>query len=106
MPFQVNTSEKVESALLATPNGRLALASLDLRDRELNLARKWEKSESDRASRFNADVNAEEDWEEDRAALTADVHALFAHPTFRWLTRFLSWPEVKKLSKRFRTPNE
>jgi hypothetical protein len=51
MPFQVNTSEKVESALLATPNGRLALVSLDLRDRELNLARKWEKSESDRAAR-------------------------------------------------------
>ncbi len=42
MPLEVNTTEKVESALLATPNGRLALALLDVRDRELDLARKWD----------------------------------------------------------------
>ena len=52
VPLQINTPEKVQSALLATPNGRLALALLDLRDRELDLIQKWEESESDRAARL------------------------------------------------------
>ena len=34
-PLQANTVEQVESTLLSTPNGRLALALLDIYDREL-----------------------------------------------------------------------
>lgn len=52
VPFQTNTSEQVDSALLATPNGRLALALLDLRTRELDLMQKLQESESDRAARW------------------------------------------------------
>ena len=51
VPFQPNTTKQVDSALLATPNGRLALALLDLRERELDLTRKLAESNSDRAAR-------------------------------------------------------
>ena len=50
--LQVNIPEQVDSALLSTPNGRLALALLDLRERELDLTRKLQESESDRAARW------------------------------------------------------
>jgi len=43
---------EIESALLSTPNGRIALALLDLRKRELDLVYKWEDSEADRAARW------------------------------------------------------
>ena len=50
-PLQVNTSESAGSALLATPNGRFALALLDLRQTELSLSLKLRESEADRAAR-------------------------------------------------------
>lgn len=50
--LQVNIPEQVDSALLSTPNGRLAFALLDLRERELDLTRKLQESESDRAARW------------------------------------------------------
>lgn len=52
VPLQINTPEQADSALLATPNGRLALAMLDLRERELDLTQKLQESESDRAARW------------------------------------------------------
>ena len=51
-PLQVNSPEQIGSALLATPSGRLALALLDLRERELDLTQKLQESESDRAARW------------------------------------------------------
>jgi 2-polyprenyl-3-methyl-5-hydroxy-6-metoxy-1,4-benzoquinol methylase len=45
VPLQTNTPEQVDSTLLASPNGRFALAMLDL-------ARKLQESESDRAARW------------------------------------------------------
>jgi 2-polyprenyl-3-methyl-5-hydroxy-6-metoxy-1,4-benzoquinol methylase len=51
-PLHTNTPEQTDSALLATPNGRLALAMLDLRERELDLTQKLQESESDRAARW------------------------------------------------------
>lgn len=51
-PLQVNAPERIESALLATPNGRIVLALLDLRKRELDLIRKLKESEEDRAARW------------------------------------------------------
>lgn len=51
-PLQTNTPEQVESALLASPSGRLALALLDLRQRELDLKRQLKESEADRAARW------------------------------------------------------
>ena len=116
VPFQTNTSEQVDSALLATPNGRLALASLDLRERELNLTRKLQESEADRAARgeqIEALTRMPRESEADRAArgeqvemLGADLRTLFNRPGFRWLTKLSNWPEVKKLEKRIGTPNE
>ena len=79
MPLHVNASEKVESALLATPNGRLALASLDLRDRELDLVRRWEESESDRAARSEEIQSLTamlKESESDRAARLEQTHEL------------------------------
>ena len=50
-PMVVNETEAVESALLATPNGRIALALMDLREREIDLVLKVQESEKDRSSR-------------------------------------------------------
>jgi 2-polyprenyl-3-methyl-5-hydroxy-6-metoxy-1,4-benzoquinol methylase len=50
-PFQTNPPEQVESTLLTTPNGRLALALLDLRQREEDLTQKIHASEADRTAR-------------------------------------------------------
>lgn len=52
VPLQARAPEQVDSALLATPNGRLTLAMLDLRERELDLTQKLQESESDRAARW------------------------------------------------------
>lgn len=51
LPLQANTPEQMVASLLATPSGRIALAILDLQQRELDLARKWTESESDRTAR-------------------------------------------------------
>lgn len=51
-PLQTHASEEVESALLGTPQGRLSLALLDLRARELNLMQALQESEADRAARW------------------------------------------------------
>lgn len=110
VPLQVNIPEQVDSALLSTPNGRLALALLDLRDRELDLTRKLGESESDRAARWTQIETLTamfRDSETDRIArgeqietLMANLRALFARRGVHWLIRFSGWPEVKKLAKR------
>lgn len=51
VPFQANTLEQSDAALLATPCGRFALALLDLRQTELSLTSKLQESEIDRAAR-------------------------------------------------------
>jgi 2-polyprenyl-3-methyl-5-hydroxy-6-metoxy-1,4-benzoquinol methylase len=51
VPLKANTSEQIETALLATPKGRLALALLDLRERELALTRKQQELESHSTAR-------------------------------------------------------
>jgi hypothetical protein len=71
-------------------------------------------SEADRAARgeqIKTLTGMVKESEADRAArgeqietLTADLRALFARPGFRWLIRFSSWPEVKKLAERIGTP--
>jgi hypothetical protein len=38
--------------------------------------------------------------------LEEDLRALFAHPSFRWLAKFSSWPEATKLAERIEIPNE
>jgi 2-polyprenyl-3-methyl-5-hydroxy-6-metoxy-1,4-benzoquinol methylase len=51
-PFKTNDPEQIESALLKTPNGRIALALLDLREREINLLENLKISEADRLARW------------------------------------------------------
>lgn len=51
-PLQINTSVQVDSALLATPNGRFALALLDLRARELAMVEQLQICETDRYARW------------------------------------------------------
>lgn len=50
-PLKVNTVANIEEALVGSPNGRMVLAMLDLRARELTLASKLEESEKDRLDR-------------------------------------------------------
>ncbi len=51
-PLEANTSEQIDAALMATPNGRFAQALLDIRERELGLTLRWLDSEQDRAARM------------------------------------------------------
>jgi len=51
-PIKKNETELIESALLKTPHGRIALAMLDLRERELNLIENLKISEEDRLARW------------------------------------------------------
>ena len=51
-PFKTNDPEQIESALLKTPNGRIALALLDLHEREINLTENLKISEADRLARW------------------------------------------------------
>jgi 2-polyprenyl-3-methyl-5-hydroxy-6-metoxy-1,4-benzoquinol methylase len=51
-PIKKNETELIESTLLKTPNGRIALAMLDLRERELNLIENLKISEEDRLARW------------------------------------------------------
>lgn len=52
-PLKTHDVDEMESALLATPEGRMVLALLDLRERELDLVRKLSESEADRAARLH-----------------------------------------------------
>ncbi len=52
VPLKAHSLDEMEAALLATPSGRLVLALLDLRKRELDLTQRWAESEADRAARF------------------------------------------------------
>jgi 2-polyprenyl-3-methyl-5-hydroxy-6-metoxy-1,4-benzoquinol methylase len=52
MPLKGHDLEAVETALKATPNGRIVLALLDIRERELDVTRKLSESEVDRAARL------------------------------------------------------
>lgn len=109
-PLNVNTAEQVESSLLANPNGRLALAMLDLREDVVGLTLQVQESESDRAARWlqiqalTAMVKeSEAALKESEAVLTetkGNLNALFARRWFSCLVRCLGWPEVKKLAKR------
>ena len=53
------------------------------------------ESESDRAARG-----------EQNEYLLEQLRALFARTGFRWMTRYLNWPEVKKLAARVSATNE
>ena len=51
VPLEPLSSEEIEAALLATPRGRLSLALLDMRQRELDLTAKLAEAEADRSAR-------------------------------------------------------
>lgn len=123
VPLQLNTPEQADSALLAMPNGRLALAMLDLRERELDLTQKLQESESDRAARWTQiETLTKMVRESDRAiesltkmvresdcaieSLKGELQALFARPGFRWLFKVFQWSEAKKMAERLGANNE
>jgi hypothetical protein len=79
IPIVTHGTDEVESGLLATPNGRIALALLDIRDREMDLVRKWESSEADRAARWKqieALTSSLTESELDRTARGQQIEAL------------------------------
>ncbi|WKJ92011.1 class I SAM-dependent methyltransferase [Methylomonas montana] len=78
-PFQVKTAEKIDSALLGTPHGRLTLALLDLRERELCLTQRLQDAESDRIAHGEQIVTLTEmlkESEADRAARLVQIETL------------------------------
>jgi 2-polyprenyl-3-methyl-5-hydroxy-6-metoxy-1,4-benzoquinol methylase len=79
--LKIHAPGEIESALLATPNGRFALALLDLHKRELDLSRKWEESQSDRAARLTQIETLTamlRESEADRAARLTQIETLTA----------------------------
>ena len=48
MPFVTHPTTEIETNLLANPNGRFALALLDLRERELGFYQRWTELDADR----------------------------------------------------------
>ncbi|NGM86018.1 class I SAM-dependent methyltransferase [Parapusillimonas sp. SGNA-6] len=52
VPLPTYTVAQAEEVLLSRPSGRIALAMLDLREREIDLFSKWAESETDRAARW------------------------------------------------------
>ncbi len=50
--LEANTTEQIDAALMATPNGRFAQALLDIRERELGLTKRLLESEQDCATRL------------------------------------------------------
>lgn len=86
--LQTNTPEQVDAALLGTPNGRLALALLDL-------ASKLKDSESDRTARWEQIVTLTGMVKESELLL-ADLRTLNARPIFRFLIWMLKLARGKK----------
>jgi 2-polyprenyl-3-methyl-5-hydroxy-6-metoxy-1,4-benzoquinol methylase len=79
--LQINTPEQTNSALLATPHGRIALALLDLRKREQDLTQKLQESESDRLARWEQIESLTtmlKESEADRLARWAQIESLTA----------------------------
>ena len=79
MPLQTNTPEQVDSAVMATSNGRFALALLDLRERELDLTRGLNNLESDLAARgeqIESLTSMLRESESDRAARGEQIESL------------------------------
>ncbi|PPD51119.1 MAG: hypothetical protein CTY13_00130 [Methylobacter sp.] len=105
VPLQTNTPVQVESALLAKPDGRLTLALLDLRERELDLTCKLQESEADRAARWKQIQTLTKMLKKQESDLAA-LRTLFDRPSFRLLARFAGWSEVNKLTKRIWKSNE
>ena len=80
-PLVPQTFAQTEAAILATPTGRLALALLDLRERELDLTRQLQESESDRAARggqIETLTAMLKEAEADRAARGGQIETLTA----------------------------
>jgi SAM-dependent methyltransferase len=80
-PVTANEPGQIEAAMLSTPNGRLALALLDLRNRELQLQGQLSTSEADRQARFEQIAHLGsllEEVEKDRAARAGQIETLTA----------------------------
>jgi 2-polyprenyl-3-methyl-5-hydroxy-6-metoxy-1,4-benzoquinol methylase len=93
--LQTNKPEQIESTMLSTPSGRLALALLEFRERELKLTQQCQESWA-----------YIETLKRMLQELQDNLKALFARSGFRWLTRFSSWPEVDKLIEQVGKPDE
>jgi len=92
-PLRSNSPEEVEQALSSTPPGRMVLAMLDLRERELALIQQLHESEVDRAAR----------WEQIKT-LTEQLHESEVDSAARWeqietLTEQLRESEVDRSAR-------
>jgi 2-polyprenyl-3-methyl-5-hydroxy-6-metoxy-1,4-benzoquinol methylase len=122
-PLVTNEVDAFESALLATPAGRIALALMDLREREIDLVHKVQESEADRTARWdqiealtslvNLAHTENQELNLDCAAkniefelLMTDLRTMFSRRGFNMMTRISDWPEVKELTKWIEKPNE
>ena len=102
-------AERVERlhCLESTTNGavRDSEYSPALRQRIERLTEAMRGSEADRESLWQQIESLRQQIEalaSDRGALRQQIEALFSRRGFRWLARFASWPELKKLSELLR----
>jgi 2-polyprenyl-3-methyl-5-hydroxy-6-metoxy-1,4-benzoquinol methylase len=78
-PLKLSTTADIEGALLGSSGGRMVLAMLDLRTRELSLATKLEESEKDRIERAMQIETLNtllQESEADRLARSDQIHIL------------------------------
>ena len=79
--LQANEPRQLDTALLATPNGRLILALLDLRGRELDLARRYEELGTHgkaRGEQIESLTVTLKESEADRSARAEQIESLMA----------------------------
>lgn len=92
-PFTVHSRQDCEQRLLDTPNGRLAQALMDLRDRELELEERLSGAEADSCARLHDIESLTRLLEESEA----DRHARWEQ--IQTLTRLLEESEADRQSK-------
>jgi len=129
-PFEINSNEQIESALLANPKSRLVLSLLDLRERELQLIKRLEESEFDRSARweqiqsltsiiqklesdhaeYRDQIQIQQDEfltqlqrsNEKNTIYEVNLHTLLSRRIFRLFAGLVKWPELINFKKTLR----
>jgi 2-polyprenyl-3-methyl-5-hydroxy-6-metoxy-1,4-benzoquinol methylase len=101
VPFQINLPEQVDSTLLNSSNGRIVLALLDLYECKLDLTRKLQESELDRAARWTQIESLTamlQESEADRAARLTQIESLTAMLQESEADRAARWTQIESLT--------
>lgn len=113
-PFKTTSLQEREAVLLASPPGRFVQALLDLRKREMDLIRRLEESEADRAARHEQLEILTNIIKKGRTgriarlkkleALEADLQELLRTPSLKLFAKFFRRSGLLRLFKRYEQP--